>query len=422
MAIPIAMAAIWFWQDRSGTAQAAVPKTAAVVRTTLEDRISALGVLQPLQAIDVGTQVSGLVDRLHVQLGDTVRTRQLLAEIDPTSLSARVAVGRGGLRSLRAQLQDKLAMAELARQQQDRNQKLAALDAVSNEVLQTSQAALGSALAQVEALKAQIEQAQAQLASDEASLGLTRIVAPMSGTVVTLAVRPGQTLVANQQAPVLLRIADLSRMTVWAQVSEADVPLISPGMLAEFNTLGQPERRWTGQVRQVLPTPESVNGVVLYQVLFDVDNPDGALKPQMTAQVSFLRHQREGALVIPSSSLRRKPKAKEPPTASEASSDAPSPSGQQSAGGESRTKPGKGYLVEVMDAQGQVQSRKVRIGLQIEGQAEVLTGLLEGERVVIEPDPNSSTAKKRGGATKVDQRGPADSVEITDPSRHPGRG
>ncbi|HBG32027.1 MAG TPA: efflux RND transporter periplasmic adaptor subunit, partial [Gammaproteobacteria bacterium] len=126
--------------------------------------------------------------------------------------------------------------------------------------------------ARAASLKAQIEEARSTLAGDEANLGYTKIYAPMDGTVASQTAREGQTLNANQTAPVILQIADLGTMTVRAQVAEADVPRVQPGMDVSFTTLGSLNRRWQAVVRQILPTPEVINDVVLYNVLADVDN------------------------------------------------------------------------------------------------------------------------------------------------------
>src|SRR6185503_17485715 len=118
--------------------------------------------------------------------------------------------------------------------------------------------------AQIDALRAQIQQIESNLKADQANLGYTKIFAPMAGTVVDIIARQGQTLNANQQAPIILRIADLSTMTVVTQVSEADVAKLKLGVAAYFTTLGQPDRRRIGKLRQILPTPQVVNNVVLY--------------------------------------------------------------------------------------------------------------------------------------------------------------
>src|ERR1043165_3864861 len=177
-------------------------------------------------------------------------------------------------------------------------------DATTQDAVDTAAAALGSARAQIDVLKAQIEQTEPTLRGDQANLSYTKIYAPMSGTVVVQNAKQGQTLNANQQAPLIVRIADLSTMTVQSQVSEADVAKLQPGMRVYFTTLGDTGKRWYGTLRQINPTPETVNNVILYDALFDVDNRDGALMTQMTAQVFFVAAEAKDAVLVPVSALR----------------------------------------------------------------------------------------------------------------------
>jgi macrolide-specific efflux system membrane fusion protein len=342
----------------------------------IEETVSAIGNLQPLEYVDVGTQVTGQLKTLRVAIGDTVKEGQLVAEIDPVLLQAKVDESRAQMLSLQAQLAERQAQQKLAAQQHARNKKLFAADAVSEEQLQQSAAAEEESAAQVSALRAQIQQTASQLKGNEANLRYTKIYAPMSGTVVSITARQGQTLVSSQQAPVILRIADLNTMTVWAQVSEADVPKIRVGMPVYFNTLGQTERRWTGKVRQILPTPETVNNVVLYNTLFDVANPDQVLKPQMSAQVYFVLAKADDALLVPSAALQplKRPKA------DAAVAEKPKRAEERAAG--EGGKKAKTYLVRVVE-DGQVEEREVRVGVMTRLQAQVISGLAEGETVVV---------------------------------------
>ncbi|WP_373187032.1 efflux RND transporter periplasmic adaptor subunit [Halopseudomonas sp.] len=229
--------------------------TAEVQRNDIEDNITALGTLGPLDYVDVGTQVSGQLMRLHVELGDRVEEGQLLAEIDPTLYLARVEASTAQLENLQAQLADREAQHTLARLQAERQQNLIALDATSQESVESAEATLRSAKAQIAAIKAQIRQTESTLRGDQADLDYTRIHAPMTGTVVQQLANQGQTLNANQTAPVVVQVADLSTMTVRTQVSEADISRLEVGMPAYFSTLGRPDRRWEGTLRQILPTP-----------------------------------------------------------------------------------------------------------------------------------------------------------------------
>ncbi|HEX9181328.1 MAG TPA: efflux RND transporter periplasmic adaptor subunit, partial [Burkholderiales bacterium] len=310
----------------------------------------------------------------------------LIAEIDPTLFVARVEEAKANVKLLQAQLSERAAQQRLAGEIHSRNRQLIADNAVSEEALQQSRAAEEQAIAQVEAVRAQILEAQSRLEADEANLRYTRIFAPMSGTVVSVTARQGQTLVASQQAPVILRIADLGTMTVWAQVSEADVPKIKVGMPAYFNTLGLPERRWTGAVRQVMPTPESINNVILYNVLFDTENTDQTLKPQMSAQVYFVLARAENALLVSTAALQSAKKAKEPDgagaTAKPAEEKKKDKAGAKPETREAPKRQERAYTVKVLK-DGAVEERSVTVGVSNRLMSEVLSGLSEGDNVVV---------------------------------------
>ncbi|CAN7448089.1 efflux RND transporter periplasmic adaptor subunit [Pseudomonas solani] len=340
--------------------------TVRVAVTSIESSVSALGTLQPRRYVDVGAQASGQIQKLHVEAGDTVEEGQLLVEIDPSTQQARVDAGRSSIDTLKAQLEEQRAQHELARQQYARQQKLAASGATRDEDLQVAHAQQRSTQARIAMIQAQIRQAQATLRSDEAELGYTRIYAPISGTVVAVDARVGQTLNAQQQTPLILRIAKLSPMTVWAQVSEADIGRVRPGMPAWFTTLSGEGRRWEARVRQVLPLPPrpldqlsqgggsptgSGGRVVLYTVLLDVDNQDNALMTEMTAQVHFVSQRAENTLAVPIAALR-----------------------DGDAGGD---------MVLVVGARGALEERPVQTGVRDRMQVQVLSGLAEGERLLI---------------------------------------
>jgi macrolide-specific efflux system membrane fusion protein len=364
---------------RVWTAQAATAAqftVATVQRGDLEDAVTATGILQPRDYVDVGTQVSGQLKTLHVEIGSTVKAGQLIAEIDPTVYMTRVEADQAQLRTQQAQLQDRQAQLTLAEQQYQRQVNLMKDSATTQDALQTAEAALGSAKAQIAVLKAQIEQTQSTLRGDQANLNYTKIYAPMSGTVVAQSAKQGQTLNANQQAPVIVRIADLSTMTVQSQVSEADVSSLRPGMPVYFTTLGDASKRWSGTLRQINPTPETVNNVVLYDALFDVDNRDGQLMTQMTAQVFFVAAEAKNTLLVPVGAL----------------GPAGSASGQRRGGRTADTSAvvdprtslaNAAATVRVVKDDGSIERRDVRVGLVSRVSAQILSGLEVGERVVV---------------------------------------
>nr|WP_314875681.1 efflux RND transporter periplasmic adaptor subunit [uncultured Pseudomonas sp.] len=346
--------------------------TVAVTRTDIESSVTALGTLQPRRYVDVGAQASGQIRKLHVEVGDPIRQGQLLVEIDPSTQQARLDAGRYSIDNLKAQLAEQRAQFQLAQQQQQRQRALAAAGATRAEDLQSADAQLKVTQARIDMYQAQIRQAQASLRSDEAELGYTRIFAPMDGTVVALDAREGQTLNAQQQTPLILRIAKLSPMTVWAQVSEADIGKVKPGMSAYFTTLAGGKRRWTSQVRQILPIPPkpldqtSQGGgspasasagttgsqVVQYTVLLDVENPDGALMAEMTTQVFFVAGQASQVLTAPLAAF-----------------DDGKAEGLR--------------LAQVVRRDGKIEQREVRTGLSDRLRVQILDGLAEGEQLVI---------------------------------------
>ena len=228
-----------------------------------------------------------------MQVGDDVQKGALLAEIDSAVMAAKVDADNAQLQNFQAQLAEKQSQLMLAQTQAERQDRLMKDNATSQDALDVAKATFQSAQAQLKSVQAQINQSQSSLKADSATLSYSKIFAPMTGTVTAIPAKQGQTLNANQQAPTILTISDLSTMTVSAQVSEADVAKIRVGMDAYFTTLGS-NRRYSGKLRQILPTPTVTNNVVLYTALFDVANPNKQLMTQMTAQVFFVRASAHG--------------------------------------------------------------------------------------------------------------------------------
>ncbi|MGE0680226.1 MAG: efflux RND transporter periplasmic adaptor subunit [Candidatus Binatia bacterium] len=345
-----------------------------VTQDTIEEVITAQGKLEPREYVDVGTQVSGQLKQIHVEIGDIVAKDQLLAEIDQRVYQAQLEANAARLKSLKAQLNEQKAQATLAEQNLKRNQNLITLNAISQQALQESEAEAAAARARVGATLAQIEEVESNLEGNQTNLEFTKILAPMAGTVTTMSAREGQTLNANQTAPIILQVADLDKMTVRAQVAEADVMRLKEGMAAYFTTLGNAEYRWEGKVRQILPAPEVLNDVVLYHVLIDVENEGRQLMTGMTTQVFFLFGKAENVLIIPAEALSQREPAED-------------------------NEKGKAYRVRVLTESGP-DERLIYVGLQTRTQAEVTAGLQEGEQLLVRR-PSTSTAQNssasRGG-------------------------
>ncbi|WP_353231910.1 efflux RND transporter periplasmic adaptor subunit [Pseudomonas helleri] len=365
----VAALAAWSFLTTGRDAYDTVP----ITRGDIESSVTALGTLQPRQYVDVGAQASGQIRTIHVEVGDEVKEGQLLVEIDPSTQKAKLDASRYAVENLTAQLQEQRALHDLAKQKYQRQQNLAKGGATREEDIQSALAEVRTTQARIDMFQAQIRQAQASLRSDEAELGYTRIYAPMTGTVVALDAREGQTLNAQQQTPLILRIAKLSPMTVWAEVSEADIGHVKAGMPAYFTTLSGGNRRWNSTVRQILPVPpkplnEASQGggspassgksgsarVVLYTVLLDVDNSDQALMAEMTTQVFFVADQAKDVLLAPIVALQGSTE-------------------------------GNRQSANVVSKNGKIEHRDIRTGISDRLRVQVLEGLNEGDHLLIGP-------------------------------------
>ncbi|MGE0603657.1 MAG: efflux RND transporter periplasmic adaptor subunit, partial [Xanthobacteraceae bacterium] len=235
---------------------------------------------------------------------------------------------------------------------EERARSLFATNATSKDAFELATANLKINQAKISSFEAQIKEMEATLAGDEANLNYTKIYAPQAGTVVDQIAFEGQTLNANQTAPIIVRVADLGVMTVWAQVAEADVPRITVGMPVYFTTLGMPDKRYSATVRQVLPTPQTVNDVILYNVLIDIPNKERDLLPSMTAQVFFVLGSVKDTLLVPVAALRPSQRDKD------------------------------AFIVRVLE-NGAVKVKRVSVGLQDRNLAEIKSGLKEGEQIIV---------------------------------------
>ena len=322
----------------------------------LEETVTAQGKLEPKEYVDVGAQVTGQLQKLYVDIGDDVHAGRLLAEIDPRVYAARVQADEANIQNLQAQLAGQQANVVFARQQFERQRSLMQSHGVSEQDFQNSEFDLKKATTTAEAIQAQIAQVQSTLNGDRTNLGYTKLYAPMDGTVVSRSARLGQTLNANQTTPMILQLAKLDAMTVRAQVAEADVMRLKLGMPVYFTTLGAGDRRWQGSVRQILPSPETVNNVVLYNVLVDVDNHDRQLMTGMSTQMFFVLGSAKQVPLLPMSALGERQTRAD-------------------------TAEGRAYRVKLLGADGE-HDRTVIVGLQNRRFAEIRSGLQAGERVV----------------------------------------
>ena len=336
------------------------PPSGEVVKGDITQIVQAAGVLQAKTKVDVGAQVSGQVQTLHVQLGQKVKKGDLLVSLDPELARNDVARAEAALLQQRALLDARMVDLGVTQRELARQKRLLAGQASAAMELERAESELAKLEADVRGQTAVLSRLQADLAQAQVRLGYTRISAPMNGTVVNIPVQEGQTVIAVQITPVMLTLADLDTITVRTKVPEVDIQAVKVGQKASFLTLSAEGQRYGGKVRVVQPVPERSGNAVFYNVLFDVDNQDGNLFSDMTVQVDIETGETKGVLTMPMVAL-----------------------------GE-RAKDGR-FAVTRLDKDGKQQPAQVRTGLQDGAKVEVREGLKAGDKVLLAP-PSAASA------------------------------
>lgn len=296
----LAIGVVWFavshWSEKARQRKIAEPRyrTAQIDRGAITQVVLASGTLQPVTSVNVGVQVSGIVSDRYADFNDRVKAGQVILKINPDVLQAR-------LRQMEAQLASAQASLTLARGNYERNESLLKQGFIAVAVRDQSRREFDAARANVEVARAQVDGAKTDL-----SHSIVR--APIDGVVVKRNIDAGQTVAASFQTPDLFQIAgDLKKMQIYTNVSEADVGAIRAGQPVRFTVDAYPDREFDGKVRQFRLSPNTTAGVVTYNIVIDVDNPDELLKPGMTAQTRITVASKQGVLRIPTAALRFKP-------------------------------------------------------------------------------------------------------------------
>jgi len=281
---------------------------ARVERGDVTGRVTATGTLSALVTVQVGSQVSGRISELNADFGQRVKRGQVIAKLDQRMFAAQAEQGRANREAATGDLQKARAQAEEADRKLARARALSEQNLIAKAELDAAETAAKAAKAAVAAAAGNQSQAAAGYHQAKVNLGYTTIVSPINGIVISRNVDVGQTVAASLQAPTLFTIAeDLGKMQVHAAVSEADVGRLQPGMTATFVVDAYPDRRFKGVIRQIRDAPQTLQNVVTYDAVVDVDNDDLRLKPGMTANVTFVYAERKGVLRIPSAALRFRP-------------------------------------------------------------------------------------------------------------------
>ncbi|NKB44002.1 MAG: efflux RND transporter periplasmic adaptor subunit [Alphaproteobacteria bacterium] len=283
-------------------------RTAPVTRGDLTVTVTATGTIQPLNQVDVGAEISGLIEAVNVDFNDRVSLGQTLAVMDKDQLSARVRQTEAQLISALAKVEEAKASEFEARNNLERAESLHKKGNVSEQSLDNASAGHARAIAVLASVKAQVTVAEANLAADQTNLAKTDITAPIDGIVLTRQVEPGQTVAASLQTPVLFTLAeDLSAMKLVVDIDEADIGQVREGQIATFSVDAYAGRVFPATITSVRFAPKNEGGVVTYEALLSVNNSDLALRPGMTATSTITTANRNGAVMVPYAALRFTP-------------------------------------------------------------------------------------------------------------------
>jgi len=298
---------VYFWR-RGHRVEAPRYETVKVERGRLVAKVTATGTLSATVTVLVGSQVSGRIAWLGADFNSAVKKGQVIARIDRQLYEAAVEQSRANYAAAQGNLAKAEAMAEDARRQADRAAKLFAEKLIAAADSDTAAANAKAADANVIAMRGAVGQTKAALHQNEINLDLTTITSPVSGVVISRSIDVGQTVAASLSAPTLFTIAeDLSRMQVDTNVAEADVGKVEAKMDVTFTVDAFPNKPWKGKVRQIRNAPLTVQNVVTYDAVIDVENPELKLRPGMTANVTFVYADKADVLRIPNSAMRFKP-------------------------------------------------------------------------------------------------------------------
>lgn len=284
-------------------------KSVPVKKRTIVESVEASGTINPVQTVDIGTQVSGTIKYIYADYNSKVKKGDLLAQIDPALFQAQVDKARSDLNAAKANYQRSKSMLEYEKKNYERYARLYTKNYVSKSEVDLAEANYKSNLAEVNAMKAQINQASATLENNLTNLRYTKIISPVDGVVVSRSVDVGQTVAASFQTPTLFMVAqDLTQMQIEVNVSEADIGRIKVGQDVTYTLDGYANEEFHGKVSQVRISPTTVSNVVTYTVIVDVTNEENKLIPGMTANVSVITNKSENVIAVPVAAFRFTPK------------------------------------------------------------------------------------------------------------------
>ena len=321
-AVVIALAAGggWYWWQGAQQGPKASYVTQPVQTGALEVTVSADGTLNPIRTVTLGSELSGIVRKVNVDVNDEIKTNQVLIELDTRNLDSKVASARASLASAKAKLAESEATLKEAQVKDKRLKELNKLSGgkmPSRTDLDAQEAAVATAKAAVEVAKASIADAEASLETAETDRSKANIKSPIDGVVLARSVEPGYAVAASLQAVELLSLAtDLRELELQVNVDEADIGSIKPGQKAYFTVSAYPDKRFPATLTKVAYGATTTEKVVTYTTYLNVANDELLLRPGMTASATVTTAERENALLVPNSALRFTPRATEKETSS----------------------------------------------------------------------------------------------------------
>lgn len=399
-AIAAAAGGWYLWASRSAEAPAPKLETATVDRGGISARVTASGTLSALVTVQVGAQVTGRVQELFADFNSIVTRGQVIAKLDAQLYAAAVEQARANAVAARANERRARVLAADAARQLARAEGLFTQRLIAEADLDTTRANRDGAVAQVEAAAGSVAQAEAALHQAEVNLAYTTIRSPIGGVVLSRNVDVGQTVAAALQAPTLFVIAeDLRKMQVDTSVAEADIGKLAAGMPATFTVDAFPGERFVGTIRQIRNAAQTVQNVVTYDAVIDVENERLALRPGMTANVTFTYAEVSDVLRIPNAALRYRPARDASPDARVAADATRRGTGR----GGGAPGPSNRRTIWVLGAGGVPEPREVTVGITDGSLTELRDGeLAEGARVVV----SSGAAAPAGGTPGSRPGGP----------------
>lgn len=394
-------------------------KKDAVDKGDIEALVLTTGSLNPVTIVDVGSQVSGNIEKIYVDFNSPVKEGQIIAELEQSQFITRVQQDEANYQSAVAALQKARVTFENIKKKYERGLNLFEKDLVSFDEKESLETQYYSAKADIQSAEARLEQAKSQLETSKVNMTYAIIKSPIDGVVISRNINVGQTVAASFQAPVLFQIAnDLSEMQVECSVDEADIGKVSESQKVRFTVDAFPDEQFTGKVKQVRYSPQIAQNVVTYTTIVEVDNPEMKLRPGMTATVSIVTGEARNILRVPNAALRFTPspeewreisaRMREEMTARRGSD--PAPEGQRPAFGQpSPEKRGMGLqgaqmkqfaLVWIEDEKGNLKPIRIKKGVTDNNNTEVVEVLFgeleEGQMIITGAD---GSAQRSSSAT-----------------------